>query len=101
MKIRCHRQYLAQRCQERGYTLDEVMSCVVERDGEVWLVDVDHPAYPTPRRLGDRVEAGLKRIGITPEKVSKITGKPCNCGKRKQWLNSIGERIGIGKTANK
>lgn len=101
MKIRCHRQHLSQRCAERGYSLEEVMPCVVERDGEIWLVDVDHPAYPRPRGLGDRVELALKSVGITPEKVSKITGKPCNCGKRKEWLNRLGERFGVGKPMNK
>lgn len=43
---KCHRKFLEARCRERGYTLDEVMPCVVAQDGEEWTIDVDHPAYP-------------------------------------------------------
>lgn len=46
----CHRAHLEARCTERGYTLDEVMPCVVTQDGDQWTIDVDHPAYPrTPK----------------------------------------------------
>ena len=46
----CHRSHLEARCRERGYTLDEVMPCVVAQDGDQWTIDVDHPAYPrTPK----------------------------------------------------
>jgi hypothetical protein len=44
--ITCHKSHLSARCRERGYTLDEVMPCVVSQDGDQWTVDVDHPAYP-------------------------------------------------------
>lgn len=48
--ISCHRSHLEARCTERGYTLDEVMPCVVSQDGDEWTIDVEHPAYPrTPR----------------------------------------------------
>lgn len=48
--ITCHRSHLEARCRERGYTLDEVMPCVVAQDGDQWTIDVDHPAYPrTPK----------------------------------------------------
>lgn len=48
--ITCHRSHLEARCVERGYTLDEVMPCVVSQDGDEWTIDVDHPAYPrTPK----------------------------------------------------
>jgi hypothetical protein len=40
------------RCVERGYTLDEVMPCVVSQDGDKWTIDVDHPAYPRQRKPG-------------------------------------------------
>ena len=49
--ISCHRSHLEARCTERGYTLDEVMPCVVAQNGEEWTIDVDHPAYPrTPKK---------------------------------------------------
>lgn len=48
--IHCHRTHLEARCRERGYTLDEVMPCVVAQDGSQWTIDVSHPAYPrTPK----------------------------------------------------
>lgn len=48
--ITCQRHYLAARCLERGYTLDEVRPCIVSEDGDTITVDVDHPSYPrTPK----------------------------------------------------
>jgi hypothetical protein len=35
-------------------------------------------------------------MGITPEKVSKVIGKPCGCNKRKERLNKLGKKFGIG-----
>jgi hypothetical protein len=46
----CHRSFLEFRCRERGYTLDEVMPCVVAQDGDQWTIDISHSAYPkTPK----------------------------------------------------
>ena len=50
--IACHRIYLAARCRERGYTLDEVRACIVSEDGDTITVDVDHPAYPREAKPG-------------------------------------------------
>jgi hypothetical protein len=48
--ITCRRSHLEARCAERGYTLDEVLPCVVSQDGDELTVDVEHPAYPrTPK----------------------------------------------------
>lgn len=46
--------------------------------------------------LGDYVAKGLSAIGITKERVSKVLGKPCGCGKRQQKLNELGRKFGIG-----
>jgi hypothetical protein len=78
----CHRSHLEARCSERGYALDEVMPCVVERNGDEWTIDVDHPAYPrqpkpgfeppqpspppTPQGPGTELSKLLKRLGIEP-----------------------------------
>jgi len=48
------------------------------------------------RGLGDLVAAGLAAIGITPERVSAVTGRPCKCKQRQQALNELGRSIGIG-----
>jgi len=50
--ISCRRSDLDGRCRERGYTLDEVMPCVVSQDGDKWTIDVDHQAFPRHPRPG-------------------------------------------------
>jgi hypothetical protein len=64
----CHKRHLEQRCRERGYTLDEVMPCVVSKDGDQWTIDTEHPAYPHVRKGGPGTELArlLKRFGIEP-----------------------------------
>jgi hypothetical protein len=49
--ITTHKSNLIARCQQRGYTLAEVMPCVASQDGDEWTIDTDHPAYPkTPKQ---------------------------------------------------
>jgi hypothetical protein len=43
--------------------------------------------------LGDYVEMALSSVGITKERVEKITGKPCGCGKRQEALNRLGRKL--------
>ena len=43
--------------------------------------------------LGDYVEKALTAVGITKERVEKITGKPCGCGKRQEALNRLGRKL--------
>lgn len=91
------RSQFESRCRQRGYTLDQVMPCVVSQDGDLWTVDESHPAYPHPRRgLGDLVHAGLQAVGITPARVSRLLGRPCGCNRRRQLLNRWGRRLGLG-----
>lgn len=91
--IRCHRRHLEARCRERGYTLEQVRPCIVSEDGDRLVVDETHPAYPRARPgLGDMVKAGLSAVGITEERVTKVTGKPCGCGKRAAKLNELGAK---------
>ena len=92
--IRCQRHHLEQRAAERGYTWEQVAPCIVAEDGDTITVDETHPAYPRPG-LGDAVAAGLAAVGITPERITKATGKPCGCGKRKRALNRLGRRLGV------
>jgi hypothetical protein len=74
--ITTHRSNLEARCTGRGYTLDEVMPCVISQDGDEWTIDVDHPAYPRVSRLpqpapvptngpGTELKKLLARVGIT------------------------------------
>ena len=92
--IVCNRQMLAERCVERGYTLDEVMPCVVSQDGDVWAIDVDHPAFPRASRLpapqplptsgpGTELSKLLKRFGINPTPT-------CQCRAKQQQMDQWG-----------
>lgn len=38
--------------------------------------------------LGDLIEKILTFIGITKERIYKLTRQQCNCPARQQWLNS-------------
>lgn len=40
--------------------------------------------------LGDAIEKALKLLYLSPEKVSRWLGAPCNCEARKQKLNALG-----------
>lgn len=53
---------------------------------------------PRSRRLGlgDLVAAGLKAVGITPARISRLLGKPCGCKRRREQWNRWGSRLGIG-----
>ena len=39
--------------------------------------------------LGTRIESVLKKAGITPERWSKFTRKPCRCKERKELLDRL------------
>ncbi len=71
----------AQRCAERGTTLQEVAPCIIAREGDTVTVDVEHPAYPRrpDRGLGDT----LARIIHATTHI-----KPCSgCTKRQAAFN--------------
>lgn len=40
--------------------------------------------------LGDLAEKALTTIGITKERVERITRKPCGCKARQRWMNQAG-----------
>lgn len=60
------------------------------REGDTYCWEAPRPG------LGDRIAAGLSAIGITEERVSRLVGRPCGCGRRKKVLNEWGSRLGIG-----
>ena len=92
--ITTHRSNLEARCTERGYTLDEVMPCVVSQDGDEWTIDTDHPAYPRVSRLpvppappthgpGAELKKLLARVGIT-------ASPDCSCNARAAEMDRQG-----------
>lgn len=54
--------------------------------------------------MGDTIEAALKSIGVTPERVERWLGRPCGCRARKDKLNQLGRwaaRVFRGKPHTK
>ena len=43
--------------------------------------------------LGDVVASGLKAVGITEERVLKVTKRKCRCAKRRESLNKVGRTL--------
>jgi hypothetical protein len=92
----CHRTFLESRCRERGYTLDEVMPCVVAQDGDSWTIDTEHPAYPATPNPGHEPQPSappapthgpgrelkklLARVGIT-------STPSCSCNARARAMD--------------
>ena len=92
--ITCHRSHLEQRCRERGYTLDEVLPCVVSQDGDDWTIDTESEFYPRVSRLpeppappthgpGTELSKLLKRFGINPTPT-------CSCRAKAQEMDMWG-----------
>jgi hypothetical protein len=95
--ITTHRSNLQARCTERGYTLDEVLPCVVSQDGDEWTIDVEHPAYPRVSRLaeppqspappthgpGTELKKLLARVGI-------VSTPDCSCNARAAEMDRQG-----------
>ena len=94
----CHRSHLEARCTERGYTLDEVMPCVVSQNGDEWTIDTESEFYPRVSRLPDPTEPPtsplshgpgtelsrlLKRLGIEPTPT-------CACRAKSQQMDQWG-----------
>jgi hypothetical protein len=92
--IVAHRSHFEARCIERGYTLDEVMPCVVSQQGDEWTIDVEHPAYPRVSRLqepvgppahgpGTELKKLLARVGI-------VATPDCSCNARAAEMDRQG-----------
>jgi hypothetical protein len=59
-----------------------------------------YPVVPCEKNvgLGDMVEKGLSAVGITKERVASVLGvKDCGCRKRREYMNELGKKVGIGK----
>jgi hypothetical protein len=105
MIVRCHRSELELRCIERGYDLDEVISCVTRSECDWWYVDTSHPSYPSAararkasegvvfaRRSHDRAALGpgtelKKLLAGWPFYITSTASCPCNAYARQmdEW----------------
>ena len=87
--IACDKQYLETRCLERGYTLEDVMGCVVKQEGDFWWIDETHPDYPHPKApsteclAGTELKAMLSWLGVKATSV-------CKCSDRASQMDKAG-----------
>jgi hypothetical protein len=87
----CDKKFLIARCHERGYSLEEVMPCVVRQiDKDLWVIDETHPSYPHSREpkppeclAGTELKGLLKRVGI-------IATPTCSCNHRAAHMDNMG-----------
>ena len=111
-KFTTHKENLIARCEQRGYSLEEVQSCVVEKlANDIWVIDVDHPAYPSKSkenfahpsyRIMENIKNGnIKNstdigegVGTELKKLlsfMNIRATPnCSCNKRAKMMNEKG-----------
>lgn len=96
--ITCKKWHLEARCLQRGYSLDEVMPCVVSQEGDDWTIDPDHEAYPLKPRPGFGPPAPpppeTKGPGTEMKKLLAkigITSTPdCQCNARARHMDEQG-----------
>ena len=92
--ITTRRSNLEARCVERGYTLDEVLPCVVRQVGDEWTIDTESEFYPRVSRLqqpapvpahgpGTELKKLLARVGITAT-------PDCSCNARAAEMDRQG-----------
>jgi hypothetical protein len=94
----CRSVFLKARCRERGYTLDEVMPCVVSQDGDQWTIDIDHPAYPRHPKPGFVPPQSEPSHGPGAELKALLAGWPfrivatgdCKCTSRAAYMDDKG-----------
>ncbi|NDD84470.1 hypothetical protein EBZ38_09410 [bacterium] len=94
MIITTHKKYLILRCAERGYSLDEVMPCVIQVDGDMWTIDTDHANYPRATKILNNIQTEDYGVGTELKKILKmigITASPtCSCNARAKIMNENG-----------
>lgn len=91
--ITCDKKYLEMRCSERGHDMESVMPCVVSKDGDVWTIDTDHPAYPW-RQKNLTVDEPEDGVGTELKKLLSMVGikasENCSCNQRARAMNERG-----------
>ena len=90
--ITCHKNFLMARCQERGYSLAEVMPCVVDRSGDLWTIDTESEFYPLNPRPGRSSSGpGTELKALLAGFPFYITSSPtCSCNARARQMDEWG-----------
>jgi hypothetical protein len=93
--ISCHVSYLLARCRERGYTMAEVMPCVISTNGDQVTVDETHEAYPRAKPAAGGVSCA--RCGGAGTELKKMLGRigirstpSCKCNARAREMDARG-----------
>lgn len=92
--IKCLRHHIEEKCTERGYTLAEVMPCVVSKNGDEWTIDTESEFYPRVSRLqkppapptsgpGTELKKLLAKVGI-------VATPDCSCNARAAEMDRQG-----------
>lgn len=102
--------FLQIRCNQRDVKLEDAMSCVMRRHGDIWVIDIDNPAYPkpleekkqniaTPQEIAAMKRAELESMdqrGVGSElktilRYMNIKSTPnCSCNKKAKIMNIKG-----------
>ncbi len=97
--VECHRKYLEQRCRQRGYTLEEVMPCVLSKNGNIWAIDTLHPAYPglpksryyeSSTAAAHTCKAGTELKKLLKKWLNITATLTCSCNARAQVMDANG-----------
>jgi predicted Zn-dependent protease len=91
--IKCLLSHLEARCRERGYALEEVMSCVISQNNDIIWVDENHPSYPKKpkQKLDIKISSGpgteLKKL---LGKIGIKASANCSCNQRAALMDTNG-----------
>jgi hypothetical protein len=93
--ITTHKKNLIQRCLERGYSLHEVDSCVVNKNGDIWTIDETHPSYPIQKKNKISQESNIgEGVGTELKKILGFIGinssPNCSCNAKAKMMNEKG-----------
>lgn len=95
--MKLERWHVIKRAIDRGYDVHSIWPCFKAFvHGDVWEVDVDHPAYP--KALGPEPELHAAQMGEGPgtelKKILKFFGmeasEGCACNRRAREMNDKG-----------
>lgn len=96
MIINCNISYLKERCDERGYTLEEVSPCIISADGENCTIDTESEFYPKHPKIGyQKLSSVVQNRGPGTElkKILSyigITATPtCSCNDRARRMDEM------------
>lgn len=105
--IRCLFSHLADRAEERGYSIHHVIPCIVHIDGDYVAVDTDHIAYPAARRTPAEIEEHAKKIDEYYAQLNKESAERAKIAEAKyaDWQERFRakpvERFGAGTELKK